>query len=76
MKVVHAHDLVASVETELGLAEGLWEVRCAAVTEETLVSQSYRALPVPVFALAELEREPERFLSATKVIACLSFPSQ
>ncbi len=50
---------VESVQSELGLEDGSWEIVVLAVTEEALVSQSYGDLPVPIFALAELARAPE-----------------
>ncbi|MGH1341620.1 MAG: hypothetical protein ACRBN8_08730 [Nannocystales bacterium] len=57
-----------SVQAELGLADGSWEVLAAAVTDETLVSQSFGDSPVPISALAELERDPDVVWSSALLI--------
>jgi len=63
----------ARVQAELNLAPGEWEILCVVVTEETLVSQSYRELPLPVLAFAEVESDRELVWSSAFRVGRVSF---
>lgn len=57
-----------SVQYELSLEDGPWEILACAVTDETLLSQSYRDAPLPVSSIAELKRDPDAVWATALVV--------